>query len=119
MKASITSILLATLASSAIAQNQKIDTSKYDEGYLRAASAPNAVGMKELRQRKMALRESEEAAGVFDKDRYKKVSSATSCTNGKAGGYSCNNVDLLGFLRHQDMGSRTREGNDIWGMFRS
>ncbi|KIL87275.1 hypothetical protein FAVG1_09833 [Fusarium avenaceum] len=115
MKASITSILLATLASSAIAQNQRIDTSKYDEGYLRAASAPNAVGMKELRQRKMALRESEAAAGVFDKDRYKKLSSATSCTDGKAGGYSCNNVDLLGFLRHQDMGSRTREGNDIWG----
>jgi hypothetical protein len=117
MKASITSILLATLAGSAIAQNQRINTSKYNEDYLRAANAPNAVGMKELRQRKMALRESEASAGVFDKDRYKKVSSATSCTNGKAGGYSCNNVDLLGFLRHQDMGSRTREGNDIWGMF--
>lgn len=85
--------------------------------YLRAASAPNAVEMKELRQRKMALRESEEAAGISDKDRYKKVSSAASCTNGKAGGDSCNNINLLGFLRHQDLGSRTREGNKIWGIF--
>ncbi|KAM0244335.1 hypothetical protein ACHAP5_006351 [Fusarium lateritium] len=115
MKASLTSILLATLAGSAIAQNQRIDTSKYDEGYLRAANAPNAIGMKELRQRKDALRKSEASAGVFDKDRYTKVSSTTACTDGKAGGYSCNNIDLLGFLRHQDMGSRTREGNDIWG----
>ncbi|KAG5795854.1 hypothetical protein H9Q69_005072 [Fusarium xylarioides] len=54
-------------------------------------------------------------AGVFDKDRYKVLSSGTPCADGKAGGYSCNKIDLLGFLRHQDMGSRTRVGNDVWG----
>jgi hypothetical protein len=119
MKASLTSLLLATLAGSAVAQTQKINTAKFNEDYLRASSAPNAIGMKELRQRKMALHESEAAAGVFDKDRYKVLSSATPCSGGKAGEYSCNNVDLLGFLRHQDMGSRTRVGNDIWGMFQA
>ncbi|KAG5820373.1 hypothetical protein H9Q74_000630 [Fusarium xylarioides] len=115
MKASITSLLLATLAGSAVAQTQRINTAKYNEDYLRAKSAPHAIGMGELKQRKMALHESEAAAGVFDKDRYKVLSSGTPCTDGKAGGYSCNKIDLLGFLRHQDMGSRTRVGNDVWG----
>ena len=119
MKASITSLLLATLAGSAVAQTQRINTAKYNEDYLRAKSAPHAIGMGELKQRKMALHESEAAAGVFDKDRYKVLSSGTPCSDGKAGGYSCNKIDLLGFLRHQDMGSRTRVGNDVWGMFQS
>ncbi|EXM08594.1 hypothetical protein NOF04DRAFT_8098 [Fusarium oxysporum II5] len=115
MKASITSLLLATLAGSAVAQTQRINTAKYNEDYLRAKSAPHAIGMGELKQRKMALHESEAAAGVFDKDRYKVLSSGTPCSDGKAEGYSCNKIDLLGFLRHQDMGSRTRVGNDVWG----
>jgi hypothetical protein len=119
MKASLTSILLATLAGSSVAQTQKINTAKFNEDYLRASSAPHAIGMGELRQRKTALFDSEKAAGVFDKDRYKVLSSATPCSGGKAGGYSCNNVDLLGFLRHQDMGSRTRVGNDIWGTLKA
>ncbi|KAH7174999.1 uncharacterized protein B0J16DRAFT_364942 [Fusarium flagelliforme] len=113
MKASLTSLLLATLAGSAVAQD-KINTAKFDEGYLRANSAPNAIGMGVLRQRKTALFEKQAASGVFDKDRYK-VASSTACVDGKAGGYSCNNVDMKGFLRHQDMGSRTRVGNDVWG----
>ena len=48
-----------------------------------------------------------------------KVASTTACVDGKAGGYSCNNVDLKGFLRHQDLGSRTRVGNDVWGTYSS
>lgn len=120
MKASLASVLLATLAGTAVAQNpQRINTAKFDEGYLRASNAPHAIGMGQLRQRKMALHESQAAAGVFDKDRYKTLSSGTSCSNGKAGEYSCNNIDLKGFLRHQDTGSRTRVGNDIWGMFKN
>jgi hypothetical protein len=119
MKASLTSLLLATtLAGSAVAQEDKINTAKFDEGYLRANSAPAAIGMGVLRQRKTALFEKQAAAGVFDKDRYK-VSSSTACVDGKAGGYSCKNVDMKGFLRHQDMGSRTRVGNDVWGMYSS
>lgn len=119
MKASLTSLLLAALAGSSVAQTNKINAAKFNEDYLRASSAPNAVGMAELRQRKMALHESEAAAGVFDKDRYKVLGSSTPCSGGKAGEYSCNNIDLMGFLRHQDMGSRTRVGNDIWGTFQA
>ncbi|KAF5025519.1 hypothetical protein F66182_2424 [Fusarium sp. NRRL 66182] len=112
MKTSIAPVLLAALAGSSVAQ--KINTAKFDADYLRAANAPNAIGMAELRQRKVDLHEREAAAGVFDKDRYR-VTAGTSCVDGHAGEYSCNNIDLLGFMRHQDMGSRTRVGNDIWG----
>ncbi|KAF4994803.1 hypothetical protein FGRMN_5537 [Fusarium graminum] len=116
MKASIASALLAALAGSSLAQSpKKISTAKYDESYLHASNAPHAIGMGELRQRKLALHKSAAAAGVFDKDRYKVLSSGTSCTDGKAGEYSCNKIDLKGFLRHQDLGSRTRVGNDVWG----
>ncbi|KAI4289313.1 MAG: hypothetical protein L6R35_001413 [Caloplaca aegaea] len=39
----------------------------------------------------------------------------TACVNGKAGEYSCDKVNLLSFLSHAEMGSSTKEGNDIWG----
>ncbi|CAH0023204.1 unnamed protein product [Clonostachys rhizophaga] len=107
MKAPLSSLAIATLASSAVAQLFNADT-------LKAESAPKAVSMATLKQRKVEQRERDVANGLFDVDRYA-ATSATPCVNGKAGEYSCNNVDLLGFLRHQDVGSRTREGNDIWG----
>ncbi|KAL3959211.1 hypothetical protein ACCO45_007373 [Purpureocillium lilacinum] len=53
-------------------------------------------------------------AGLFDPGRYK-IQEATKCQGGKAGEYSCKNVDLLGHLTHETMGSQTRAGNDIWG----
>ncbi|CAH0051354.1 unnamed protein product [Clonostachys solani] len=107
MKATLSSLAIATLASSAVAQLFNADT-------LKASSAPKAVSMATLKQRKVEQREKDVANGLFDVDRYE-ATSATPCVDGKAGEYSCNNVDLLGFLRHQDVGSRTREGNDIWG----
>ncbi|KJZ73961.1 hypothetical protein HIM_06629 [Hirsutella minnesotensis 3608] len=55
-----------------------------------------------------------QAAGVFDNDKYKAMGS-TPCKDGKAGEYSCENVDLKAFIPHGDMGSQTRAGNDIWG----
>lgn len=110
MKASFTSVLLAALAGTSAAQ----DITVFNADTLRAESAPNAVSMSTLRQRKTSQREKDIAAGLFDEDRYE-ATGATACVDGKAGEYSCNNVDLLGFLRHQDAGSRTREGNDIWG----
>lgn len=112
MKASFGSFLVAALATTAVAD--KIDTSEYNEDFLRASSAPNAVSMSVIRGRKTALRQEQAAAGDFDLDRYE-VSAATSCVDGKAGEYLCNKVDLKGFIRHQDTGSRTREGNDVWG----
>ncbi|KAH7303921.1 hypothetical protein B0I35DRAFT_363989 [Stachybotrys elegans] len=115
MKASLSSILLAALAGSSFAEQQKINTSQFNEEYLRASIAPNAVGMSALRQRKEATYAKQEAAGAFDLNRYESISSAIPCVDGKAGEFSCNGLDLRGFLRHQDMGSRTRVGNDVWG----
>lgn len=73
-----------------------------------------AIGMAELKQRKMEAWAAQNEAGVYDINRYA-AQAATSCVNGKAGEYQCKNVDLVSFLRHQDMGSSTRKGNDIWG----
>jgi hypothetical protein len=112
MKTSITSVLLAAAAGSAVAQQ----ITSFNADSLRATSAPNAVAMSTLKQRKNTQRDRDRAAGVFDLDRYEAAASGSPCVDGKAGEYSCNNVDLLGFLRHQDVGSQTREGNDIWGM---
>ncbi len=38
---------------------------------------------------------------------------ATPCVNGDAGGYPCNDIDLIGFMSLADMGCA--EANDIWG----
>jgi choice-of-anchor B domain-containing protein len=106
------SFLLGALATGAVAQ--EIQASSYNAKTLKASSAPNALSMSVIKDRKESQREQERADGVFDLNRYKKTGAA-ACTDGKAGEYKCKNVDLKGFLRHQDVGSRTREGNDIWG----
>lgn len=38
-----------------------------------------------------------------------------TCTNGKAGEFECNNVDLLAHIPLDDMSSLPGAGNDIWG----
>lgn len=85
---------------------------------LSAQSAPNAVSMSVMKELKTQQREQDRKEGVFALDRYV-AQGATKCSNGKAGEYMCNNIDLKGFLRHQDMGSSQREGNDLWGMHSS
>jgi hypothetical protein len=70
--------------------------------------------MKDIMVIKESHRAARIAAGLFDPDQYQPLS-ATKCVGGKAGEFSCSNVDLLSFLSHQDMGSTTREGNDVWG----
>lgn len=117
MKATVASLFLASLAAGAIAAEKAnlVQASDFTPAKLQAFNAPNAVSMSTLRERKVEQKERDRAAGVYDNNRYKKAR-ATKCKNGKAGEYSCNNIDLLGFLRHQDLGSVAREGNDIWGM---
>lgn len=112
MKASIASIFLAGLATGAAAQSIKPAEFKADS--LKASSAPNAVAMSTLRQRKESQFKKDKDAGMYDIDRYE-ATGAEACVDGMAGEYQCNNIDLKGFLRHQDLNSRTREGNDIWG----
>ena len=57
------------------------------------------------------------ADGAFDKfdNARKQAIGYTACVGGKAGEYACDRVDLLSFLSHQEMGSTTKEGNDVWG----
>lgn len=69
--------------------------------------------MAELKQLKEASWASLNETGVFDLDQYDSSRAPTSCVNGKAGEYQCSNVDLISFLRHQDMGSSARKGNDV------
>ena len=64
---------------------------------------------------KLKDREYERSLGLFDKA--KSNQTITPCVNGMAGEYSCSNVDMWGFLSHADMGSISREGNDIWVSF--
>ncbi|KAI9375532.1 hypothetical protein BJX61DRAFT_117357 [Aspergillus egyptiacus] len=78
------------------------------------ASHSGAESMEHLMTLKTLSRERARANGWLDANRYPNQK-RTKCKGGKAGEYSCNNVDLQAFLSHQSMGSATREGNDIWG----
>lgn len=112
MKASARSVILAMLASTSTAERFIAPNAQS----LAAVDAPLAVSMEEMKSVKIAEREQDIAKGVFDEGRYK-LQLATPCSNGKAGEYSCKSVDLKGFLRHEDLGSQTRAGNDVWGTF--
>lgn len=92
MKASISALAAAALAGTATAESMAV-----------------------LRQLKLETWEAEAKEGAFDLDRYAPLMASTPCVNGQAGEYQCNNVDMVDFLRHQDMGSATRTGNDVWG----
>ena len=72
-----------------------------------------AESMSVLKELKLQDWAREAAEGAFDLDRYEVLEAVTPCTNGRAGEYRCSNVDLVSFLRHQDMGSATRTGNDV------
>ena len=110
-------VFAAALAGSAMADSNiesRQEMKAFGPSELKAASAPMAVSMKVLREKKVKQHEQDRADGVYDEDRYK-LQAATSCVDGKSGEYACNQIDLKGFLRHQDLNSRTREGNDVWG----
>lgn len=111
MTASVTSVLLAGGAMAL----QTIFSGQFDAKSLQADQVSTAaIPMEVLRQRKLDQAARDDADGVFDLDRYVKHE-PSSCVSGLAAGYTCSNVDLVGFLRHQDTGSTARAGNDIWG----
>lgn len=117
MHASLTSLLVAALAGSAAAapqQQQDQEPEVYNADNLNTDTSPFAIEMPELQRIKLAQHDEERAAGTFDMDKYPEQA-ATKCKNGKAGPYSCKNIDLKGFLRHQDMGTKLLQGNDVWG----
>ncbi|THC96682.1 hypothetical protein EYZ11_003837 [Aspergillus tanneri] len=80
------------------------------------ASREGESRMAHLMSLKLEHRERARSQGLFRVNKYTDKGS-TKCVDGKAGEYSCENVDLQGFLSHQALGSTTREGNDIWGMY--
>lgn len=112
MKGPVATLVLAGLAAGLVSPNSK---AAFMAQQLAADSAPNAVSMTSLQSLKTQQRKSDRAEGLFDADRYV-AQAAAKCSNGKAGEYSCRNVDLAGFIRHQDTGSGQREGNDLWGV---
>lgn len=57
------------------------------------------------------------AEGMFGPNRVASVTQKVPCSEGKAGEYECDHVDLLSFLSHEDLGSSTRAGNDVWSIF--
>ncbi|KAI6353908.1 hypothetical protein MCOR25_008821 [Pyricularia grisea] len=64
MKATLSSVLLAALAGSVVAE--KINTSQFNAQFLQAYTAPNAVEMSVLREKKVTQHEQDVAAGRFD-----------------------------------------------------
>ena len=82
-----------------------------------AATLHAQVEMDRLMDMKIKHWDSMRAAGVFDKYDNARVAAVgpTPCVNGKSGEYSCEKVDFLSFLSHAQMGSTTKEGNDVWG----
>jgi propanediol dehydratase large subunit len=80
------------------------------------ASAAERGLMERLMSIKVSQRESFRAQGVFNANKYGRTNTYTKCANGKSREYACENVDMHGFLSHEEMGSVTREGNDVWGM---
>ncbi|KAI9680509.1 MAG: hypothetical protein M1817_003949 [Caeruleum heppii] len=87
-----------------------------------AGSAAAQNTMDRLMALKIQQREAQRARGVFDSARVALApQSLQKCVDGKTQSpagqpvYSCDSVDLHGFLSHTDLGSTTREGNDVWG----
>lgn len=82
-----------------------------------AASVHAQVEMDRLMRLKTDHWNSMRAQGIFNRYDNARLGAATPvpCVNGKSGPYSCDKVDMLSFLSHSQLGSSTKEGNDIWG----
>ena len=77
--------------------------------YLSGSVHMSLMGSKESRF------ESQRAAGAYNSTQYEAVAALTPCTNGKAGGYKCSNIDLYSYTSHAALGSSTGEGSSSWG----
>ena len=81
-----------------------------------SVAAANAEAMDALMMKKEQSWARAEQAGAFGgSKKYPKQTTLNECNGGYAGEYACNNVDLHGFLSHEDLGSETLRGNDVWG----
>jgi choice-of-anchor B domain-containing protein len=93
-------LVAGVLGATAVAASKAFDSAKME-------------GMMELKTQEW---EAAAARGMFaGSKKYKKTDKLTKCKNGYAGEYKCNNVDMYSFLSHEDMGSESFTGNDVWG----
>ena len=81
MKASLSAALLAALAGTSAAR----DATVFNADTLLADSAPNAISMETLKERKMVQREGDVADGVFDVDRYRQPARRTASAARRTG----------------------------------
>ncbi|KAG6006954.1 hypothetical protein E4U21_006573 [Claviceps maximensis] len=70
--------------------------------------------MSQVMSQKSSFHKQKQEAGVFAEKKYTSMGNV-KCENGKAGEYSCENIDVVGSITHEATGSTSREGNDIWG----
>lgn len=91
-----------------------------------AAVESGEVQMERLMALKQEQRRQQKARGWFGgSSLYKRFNSFNPCVNGRTvrpgHQYSCRNVNMHGFLSHEDMGSKEvqPEGNDAWGTYLS
>jgi choice-of-anchor B domain-containing protein len=83
-------------------------------GLLGATTVAAGATMEEMMSLKTKSWEKAAAAGAFDGNkRYKKGPTAAKCKNGMAGEYPCNNVDLLDFISHEDLGAAGKQGREF------
>ncbi|KAL9626332.1 MAG: hypothetical protein Q9204_007392 [Flavoplaca sp. TL-2023a] len=82
-----------------------------------AASAHAQVEMDRLMRLKTDHWNQMRAQGAFNQYDNARLGAVRPepCVNGKSGPYSCDRVDMLSFLSHSQLGSSTKEGNDVWG----
>lgn len=105
-------LFLAGMASTGLAMPA---TEHWGEKELLKVDIPtDTVKMEDLRATKLKAWEEMRANGEFDDGRYH-AQAMTKCEGGKAGDYACMNMDLMHFLPHADMGSKSKTGNDVWG----
>lgn len=80
------------------------------------AGETGASKMEEVMALKVKQWDAARAAGLFGGSKlYQKIFNVKPCAKGKSGEYGCNKVNLHSFLSHEDLGSATFTGNDVWG----
>lgn len=87
-----------------------------------AAESTKASKMEQVMDIKIKQWAEARSAGLFGGSKlYKALTSFQPCINGKSGrgrgqeSYQCSKVNMHGFLSHEDLGSKTFAGNDVWG----
>lgn len=77
------------------------------QDFATTSATSTGFSMSHLKELKVATREKSRGLGRFKKGKYgKHGKNVSKCKNGKVDGlYACSNVDLHGFLSHEEMGS--------------